>query len=103
MDFLMLNGYWLTALITNPWVRRLENDSPSRAYYENPTQASNDILRAKTSPWSWLQGIELSAKRDIMTMGVPGGRKGLISFLTDFLYTFSKNFLNMLMYELTVT
>lgn len=60
MNFLMLNGYWFTVLITNPWVRRLENYIPSRAYYENPARASNDILRAKTSLWSWPQGIESS-------------------------------------------
>lgn len=45
-------------------MRRLENYIPTGAYYENLTQASNDILRAKTSLWPRLQEIEFCAKRD---------------------------------------
>lgn len=48
----------------------LENARPRRAYYENPSEASNDLARVKTSLWSWLQGVRFFLQYEIMTMGV---------------------------------
>lgn len=66
---------------------RLENYIPSRAYYENPAQASNDILRAKKHLCG--RGCrELSPLCETMTMGLDGftvnvnNRKWIISFFS---------------------